>query len=125
MTEKRKPISLRGRAVNKPEETEEATPKVTSTKKKSVTKKKTAPKKKVVQKKPETTDKVIRDSFTMPDHDYALIDEIKTACIKQGIVMNKAEILRAGLRALASMSDPQLKKAAGTIEKIKTGRPKG
>lgn len=66
--------------------------------------------------------KVVRDSFTMPQSDYALIDALKEKAI--GVHVKKSELLRAGLRLLSKLTAAQLKKAVADLEKIKTGRPK-
>lgn len=68
--------------------------------------------------------KVVRDSFTMPQNDYAKIGELKQACLKAGIHAKKSELLRAGLHALCKLSAAQLKQAIAQMEQIKTGRPK-
>ena len=69
-------------------------------------------------------DKVIRDSFTMPEHDYALIEVIKIKLMKEGVLLNKGEILRAGVHALEQMSIAELKTISAKVEKIKVGRPR-
>jgi hypothetical protein len=66
---------------------------------------------------------VVRDSFTMPDYDYVLIEKTKTRLMKKGVLLNKAEVLRAGLHALKRMSDKDLLDISEGVEKIKTGRP--
>lgn len=68
--------------------------------------------------------KVVRDSFTMPQNEYEKIAEIKEACLKAGMPVKKSEVLRAGLKALASLKVTQLRRALADVEKIKTGRPK-
>ena len=68
--------------------------------------------------------KVVRDSFTMPQNDYAKIGELKQVCLKAGIHAKKSELLRAGLHALCKLSASQLKQAVMQMEQIKTGRPK-
>ena len=68
--------------------------------------------------------KVIRDSFTMPQSDYAKIGELKQLCLKSGMHVKKSELLRAGLHALGKLSTAQLKIALFALEKIDTGRPK-
>jgi hypothetical protein len=68
--------------------------------------------------------KVVRDSFTMPQDDYAKIAELKQACLKAGMHVKKSELLRAGLRALSTLTVAQLKQAIGKLDTIKTGRPK-
>jgi hypothetical protein len=67
--------------------------------------------------------KVIRDSFTIPENDYALIKTLKQRFLDLGISVKKSELLRAGLHALHNMSDEHIKKTIGSIEIVKTGRP--
>ena len=74
--------------------------------------------------KNETKIKVIRDSFTMPQNDYAKIAELKEACLKADMHVKKSELLRAGLHALGKLSAAQLKQTIMQMEQIKTGRPK-
>lgn len=69
-------------------------------------------------------EKVIRDSFTMPTEDYQLITIIRERCLKQGIVLNKSETLRAGLLTLFSLPDAELIEAVNSVKKVKSGRPK-
>ncbi|MDX8386637.1 MAG: hypothetical protein R8M11_09020 [Gallionella sp.] len=68
--------------------------------------------------------KVVRDSFTMPQNEYQKIAEIKAICLKSKVHVKKSEVLRAGLKVLGKLSNAQLKKELGELEKIKTGRPK-
>lgn len=74
--------------------------------------------------KKEHKEKVVRDSFTMPQSEYQKIAEIKETCLKAGLPVKKSEVLRAGLKALVEMNAAQLKRALAGLEKIKTGRPK-
>lgn len=67
--------------------------------------------------------KVVRDSFTMPESDYAKIAELKKKSLEAGISIKKGELLRAGLHALEALSIDQLKALLGGVENIKTGRP--
>ena len=77
-------------------------------------------------KKPkrENKKKVVRDSFTMPQNEYVRIAQIKNACLKAKMHVKKSEILRAGLILLAELKVAQLKRVLGSLEKIKTGRPR-
>ena len=68
--------------------------------------------------------KVIRDSFTMPQDDYAKIAALKQICLKAGVHAKKSELLRAGLHTLAGLSSAQLKQALARLQPIKAGRPK-
>lgn len=97
--------------------------KILGTSKKTTTKKATT---KTTAKKapPKPKVKIIRDAFTMPEPDYALIKTIQDKALKSGLVVNKSEIIRAGLLALNSMGNSSLKQAVNKVEKVKTGRPK-
>ncbi|MCL2523266.1 MAG: hypothetical protein FWF20_03040 [Betaproteobacteria bacterium] len=64
--------------------------------------------------------KLVRDSFAMPEAEYARIGELKK---RLGGAVKKSELLRAGLAALCALDDAGLEAALGRIERIKTGRP--
>jgi len=70
-------------------------------------------------------EKLVRDSFTMPVADYALIDALKQRALKAAHPAKKSELLRAGLQLLASLSDTAMLKALKNVPPLKTGRPKG
>lgn len=67
--------------------------------------------------------KQVRDSFTLPEADYALFAQLKARCLAKGIEVKKSELLRAALRQLAGLDDVVLAAVMGEVEKIKTGRP--
>lgn len=67
--------------------------------------------------------KMVRDSFTMPKDEYVVIDSLKLRGGKLGQSVKKSELLRAGVKALAAMSDIQFKAALSNVPTIKTGRP--
>jgi hypothetical protein len=68
--------------------------------------------------------KLVRDSFTIPKDEYAVIDSLKVRAGKLGQAVKKSELLRAGIKALAAMSDIQFKATLSNVPTIKTGRPK-
>jgi hypothetical protein len=67
--------------------------------------------------------KVVRDSFTMVEQDYELIPTLKGRCLKLGIIVNKSQVLRAGLNALVQLSDEKLVEIVHGLAEVKTGRP--
>ena len=69
--------------------------------------------------------KLVRDSFTIPAQEYEQLAELKQRCLSAGIAVKKSELLRAGLQALAAMSDIALSSQLDALEKLKTGRPAG
>lgn len=80
--------------------------------------------KKVEDKKPKAEKvKMERDSFTMPKDEYAQIATLKSRLTAAGQPVKKSELLRAGIKLLAAMSDSALKTTLASIPVIKTGRP--
>jgi hypothetical protein len=77
------------------------------------------PKQAVKQKKP----KLVRDSFTIPKAEYAVLDELKQRTDKLSRSAKKSELLRAGIKILAALSDAALLTALAQVPIIKTGRP--
>lgn len=59
----------------------------------------------------------------MPSADHRLIRELQITFARCGILLNKGEVLRAGLHALRSMTPEDLADIAERVEHIKTGRP--
>jgi outer membrane biosynthesis protein TonB len=68
--------------------------------------------------------KLVRDSFTMPQVDFALIDALKQRALNFRHSAKKGELLRAGLQVLATLPDAELKSALERITSLKPGRPK-
>jgi hypothetical protein len=67
---------------------------------------------------------LVRDSFTMPAADFALIATLKGRALSVQQVAKKSELLRAGLQALAALDAPALVAALQRLEPVKVGRPK-
>lgn len=68
--------------------------------------------------------KLVRDSFTIPKTEYTVLDELKQRTGKLLATAKKSELIRAGIKALAAMSDAALLAALNAVPAIKTGRPK-
>ena len=68
-------------------------------------------------------EKVIRDGFTMPADDYALIAQLQATGLAAGLAVSKSAVLRAGLHALKAMSPDDLHQVFAALEKVKPGRP--
>ena len=67
--------------------------------------------------------KMERDSFTMPKDEYAQLALLKGRLTAMGQPAKKSELLRAGIKLLAAMSDNTLKTTLTKVPVIKTGRP--
>lgn len=68
--------------------------------------------------------KLVRDSFTMPADDWALIAQLKERALAFKRPAKKSELLRAGLQALAALPEAKLKAALDSLLPLKPGRPK-
>lgn len=68
--------------------------------------------------------KLVRDSFTIPKEEYEVLASLKQRCTALAHPSKKSELLRAGIKALAAMSDRSLLAAVRAVPSIKTGRPK-
>ena len=68
--------------------------------------------------------KLVRDSFTMPEAEYAVLSEVKKACIAAGIEVKKSQLLRVGLVLLKKTPVSALKTLVEELPALKAGRPK-
>jgi hypothetical protein len=68
--------------------------------------------------------KMVRDSFTIPKDEYAVIESLKQRSGKLSQTAKKSELLRAGLKLLSGLTDAALLQALQAVPSIKTGRPK-
>lgn len=68
--------------------------------------------------------RLVRDSFTMPEADVALLAVLKARALGLGRATKKSELLRAGLQLLNQQDPKVLMAALERLQPIKTGRPK-
>lgn len=68
--------------------------------------------------------KLVRDSFTMPEQEYALLAQLKKSCLAAGVEIKKSELLRIGVAQLAGMDAKKLAAAQEALTPLKAGRPK-
>ncbi len=68
--------------------------------------------------------KLVRDSFTMPEAEYAVLSHVKKACLSAGIEAKKSQLLRVGLLLLSKTDVASLKTLIANLEPLKAGRPK-
>ena len=85
---------------------------------------KTAEKSISSKKAPKPKEKLVRDSFTMPQEDYALIAGLKNRALMFRRPTKKSELLRAGLHALQALPAATLREALDSLTPLKVGRPK-
>ncbi len=75
-------------------------------------------------KAPKPRQKPVRDSFTMPAGDFALIATLKARLLAAKRETKKSQLLRAGLHVLAALDAQALAAALDRLAPIKVGRPK-
>ena len=68
--------------------------------------------------------KLVRDSFTIPRTEYALLEGLKERAAKLTRPTKKSELLRAGIAVLNGLSDKAFLAALDGVPSLKTGRPK-
>ena len=67
--------------------------------------------------------KLVRDSFTIPKTEYAVLEVLKARALKVGKPVKKSELLRAGIKALVALPDLAFVSALDAVPALKTGRP--
>ena len=68
--------------------------------------------------------KLVRDSFTMPEHEYEVLGQVKKACLKAGFEIKKSELLRIGVALISQLDMATLQNVLASLPQLKTGRPK-
>ena len=69
-------------------------------------------------------EKLVRDSFTMPESEYAVLGQVKKTCLKNGVEVKKSELLRIGVALISRLDIATLKQVLASLPQLKTGRPK-
>ena len=65
--------------------------------------------------------KVVRDTFSMPEDDFQLLEKLRSRARKMDLDTNKSELVRAGLRLLADLDDVKLERLIRNVDKLKPG----
>ena len=67
--------------------------------------------------------KLVKDNFSIPAHEHALLADLKKRAKKLGKEFKKSEFLRAGIAHLVSLTDTVLVNTLAKVERVKVGRP--
>lgn len=65
---------------------------------------------------------VVRDTFSMPPDEHLYIEMLRVRAAREGRIISKSEVVRAGLVALAGLKPVQLVALFDGLEKVKPGR---
>ncbi|QJE03618.1 hypothetical protein HH212_25425 [Massilia forsythiae] len=68
---------------------------------------------------------LVRDSFTMPEQEYAVLGAVRQACLQAGFEVKKSELLRIGVALLGQLDTAALRAILASLPQLKTGRPPG
>lgn len=69
--------------------------------------------------------KLVRDTVTMPREDWDLLQSLKTRALSFNRPTKKSELLRAGLKLLAGLTDAKLQAALESLTPLKAESNKG
>lgn len=75
-------------------------------------------------KKPLSRKIAVKDTFSFPEDDHALIENLIKSLLSKGVHASKSEIVRAGLHALNDMEIDESIEVISKLERLQTGRPK-
>ncbi|GAC1405803.1 MAG: hypothetical protein NVSMB6_00980 [Burkholderiaceae bacterium] len=65
---------------------------------------------------------MVRDSFTMPEEEYARLGKLKKACLKAGYEVKKSELLRVGIALISKMDIVAVKDLLAALAPRKADR---
>lgn len=65
---------------------------------------------------------VFRDTFSLPAEVHAVIDATRQAAAREGLLLNKSDIVRDALVLLASLEPEQLMQRMRQLKRLKPGR---
>ena len=68
------------------------------------------------------TEKVVRETFSMPRSDESLIEQLRSRAAREGRLPSRSEVVRGALRWLAAADPDDLVKVLDHVERVKPGR---
>ena len=71
---------------------------------------------------PVAAGKVVRDSFSMPEDEYAAVAKARKRLIKKELVANKSQIVRMAFALLNEVSDKELVELFEALPEVRAGR---
>ena len=67
--------------------------------------------------------KMVRDSVTIPKAEYIVLEAMKQRAAQLKVTVKKTELIRAGMKHLATLPDAVFLAAIAAVPSLKTGRP--
>jgi hypothetical protein len=69
--------------------------------------------------------RAVRDSFSMPEDEYAIIAHVKKRLIKKEIAANKSQVVRMAFALLKRLGDKELVELFESLPEVRAGRRPG
>jgi hypothetical protein len=66
---------------------------------------------------------MVRDSVTIPKAEYLVLEAMKQRAAQLKVTVKKTELIRAGMKHLATLPDAVFLAAIAAVPSLKTGRP--
>jgi hypothetical protein len=124
-TEKKAPAVKKRSVAKKTNSVKKVTVKKAAKKSAKKTSKKTLVKSTKATKATKTVKtKLIRDSFAIPEKEYAALVAVKKTCLKAGLEIKKTELIRIGIALVNDLTTAKIKTAQAKLTQISAGRPK-
>jgi hypothetical protein len=124
-TEKKAPAVKKRNIAKKTSSVKKVTVKKAAKKSATKTSKKTLVKSTKATKAAKTVKtKLIRDSFAIPEKEYAALVAVKKTCLKAGLEIKKTELIRIGIALVNTLTTAKIKTAQAKLTQISAGRPK-
>jgi hypothetical protein len=79
----------------------------------------------VTRKTPKGESVIIRETFSLPPDESRQIDALRMRAAQAGVLLNRSEVVRAGIAALATLNENKFSAVTNDVPKLKTGRPAG
>lgn len=76
-----------------------------------------------VEKDEEHKIKILKKTFTIPEDEFELMDSLRKRVARNGVIVNKSEVLRSALIYLNKQDDKEIVNIIGSLRKLSSGRP--
>lgn len=76
----------------------------------------------VTKKVPKGDSSIVRETFSLPPLDSELIEAVRQRGAVVGVMLNRSEVVRAGVAALMTLDEDTFKRVVSGVPKLKSGR---
>lgn len=76
----------------------------------------------VTKKVPKGESSIVRETFSLPPADSAEIEAVRRRGAVTGVMLNRSEVIRAGIAALMTIDDETFNRVVSGVPKLKSGR---